>query len=82
MLLYRTSYQSVRFLHGVTCVIDFAQEQDVRPDQQSLDRHDVEERLKKALGNPRRPSKRELLDHGIYLDATPHELKMSVSVFR
>lgn len=54
-------------------------EQNTTPLQHSLDRHLVEMRLSKSLQNPRRPSKKDLVDHGLYIDATPRELQMDVS---
>lgn len=48
------------------------------PLQHSLERHLIEKCLDKSLRNPARPSKKDLIDHGIYIDATPRELQMEV----
>lgn len=49
------------------------------PLQHNLERHLIEKRLDRSLQNPLRPSKKDLVDHGIYIDATPRELQMEVS---
>ncbi len=38
----------------------------------------MEQRLSRSLRNPLRPSKQDLVEHGIYIDATPRELQMEV----
>lgn len=53
--------------------------QNTTPLQHSLDRHLVERRLNKSLQNPMRPSRRDLLQHGLYIDATPRQIQMEVS---
>eukprot|EP00903_Cladosiphon_okamuranus_P008378 g8056.t1 len=50
--------------------------QGMTPLQHSLERHLIEKRLDKSLQNPARPTKKDLIDHGIYIDATPRELQM------
>eukprot|EP00752_Nemacystus_decipiens_P012110 g10735.t1 len=50
--------------------------QGMTPLQHSLERHLIEKRLDRSLRNPARPSKKDLIDHGIYIDATPRELQM------
>ncbi|CAM9115622.1 unnamed protein product [Laminaria digitata] len=46
------------------------------PLQHSLERRLIGQRISRSLLNPRRPSKRDLVEHGIYIDATPRELQM------
>lgn len=48
------------------------------PLEHDLDRHLIEQRLSRSLRNPMRPSKKDLVEHGIYIDATPRELQMEV----
>lgn len=49
------------------------------PLQHGLERQLVEKRLSRSLRNPLRPSKKDLVEHGIYIDATPRELQMEVN---
>ncbi|CAB1120233.1 unnamed protein product [Ectocarpus sp. CCAP 1310/34] len=46
------------------------------PLQHGLERQLIEQRLSRSLRNPLRPSKKDLVEHGIYIDATPRELQM------